>query len=221
MVLLDSGSTHTILRDPWYFKFSRLDSDTPSWQTYELSTVARKQKMTFREGRARVKLPGGTILICSNAMFAPEAQWSLIKFRDLRAHGIHALTAIKDGEEIIKLMQGGTCLATACYGAKSIYEILIFSLTVGHQDHSTYLVTIHEKTTLWHWRMGHPRVTMFRRMISILTSHEGPKWFQQTWSVWGMCSRKAHPQAFALEVATGAPSTIPLAPMGHMRSHHS
>jgi hypothetical protein len=89
MALLDSGSTHTILRDPRYFEFSRHDSETPSWQTCELSTVAGKRKMTFREGRARVTLPGGATLICSNAMFAPDAQRSLISFRDLRAHGIH------------------------------------------------------------------------------------------------------------------------------------
>ena len=172
MALLDSGSTHTILRDPQYFEFSRHDSDTPSWQTCKLSTVAKKRKMTFREGRARVKLPRGATLICPNAMFAPEAQRSLISFRDLQAHGIHALTVIMDGEEILKLMQGGTCLATACCRASGLYEIPISSLTAGHQDHLAYSVTIPEKAKLWHWRMGHPGVTMFRRMIPVLTGHE-------------------------------------------------
>jgi hypothetical protein len=172
MALLDSDSTHTIMRDPWYFKFSRHDSETPSWRTYELNTVAGKRKMTFREGRAGVKLPGGATFICSNAMFAPEAERSLISLRNLRAHGIHALTTIMDGEEILKLMQGGMCLATACYGASGLYEILISSLTAGHQNHSTYSVTIHEKAKLWHWRMGHPGATMFRRMILVLRGDE-------------------------------------------------
>jgi hypothetical protein len=85
--------------------------------------------MTFHEGRARVTLPGGATLVCFNAMFAPEAHRSLINFRNLRAHGIHALTAIKDGEEILKLMQGGTCLATARCGASGLYEIPISSVT--------------------------------------------------------------------------------------------
>jgi hypothetical protein len=142
MVLLDSGSTHTILRDPRYFEFLRHDSETPSWRTCELITIAGKRKMTFREGRARVMLPGGTTFICSNAMFAPDAQRRLISFRDLRAHGIHALTATRDGEEIFKLMQGSTCLATAHCGATGLYEIPISSLTVGHQDHSAYSITI-------------------------------------------------------------------------------
>jgi hypothetical protein len=108
--------------------------------------------MTFREGRARITLPGGTTLICSNAMFAPDAQRSLISFRDLWAHGIHTLTAIRDGEEILKLMQGSTCLATARCGATGLYEIPIFFLTEGHQDHSAYSVTIPEKAKLWHSR---------------------------------------------------------------------
>jgi hypothetical protein len=128
--------------------------------------------MTFREGRARVTLPGGATLICSNAMFAPDAQRSLISFRDLRAHGNHALAAIRDGEEILILMQGSTCLATARCGATGLYEIPISFLTEGHQDHSAYSVTIPEKAKLWHSRMGHPGMTMFRRMILVLTGHE-------------------------------------------------
>jgi hypothetical protein len=152
MALPDSGSTHTILRDPQYFEFSRYDYETLSWQTCELSTVVGKRKMIFREGRARVTLPGGATLICSNAMFAPDAQRSLISFRNLRAHGIHALTAIRDGEEILNLIQGSTCLATARCGVTGLYEIPISILTEGHQDHSTYSVTIPEKAKLWHSR---------------------------------------------------------------------
>ena len=128
--------------------------------------------MTFREGWARDKLPGGATLVCSNVMFAPEAQRSLISFRDLRAHGIHALPAIRDGEEILKLMQGSTCLATARCGASGLYEMSVSSFIVGYQDHSTYSITIPEKAKLWHWRMGHQGVNIFRRMIFVLTNHE-------------------------------------------------
>ena len=100
IVLLDSGSTHTILRDPKYFDFSRHDSE--AWQTYELSTVAGRWTFRFREGRARVTVLGGTTLICDHAMFAPAANRSLISFRDLRSNGIHILTLIKDGEETLE-----------------------------------------------------------------------------------------------------------------------
>jgi hypothetical protein len=70
------------------------------------------------------------------------------------------------------MMQGGTCLAIVRCGVSSLYEIPISSLTAGHQDHSAYSVTIPEKAKLWHWRMGHLEVTMFKRMIHVLTCHE-------------------------------------------------
>jgi hypothetical protein len=62
------------------------------------------------------------------------------------------LTAIRDGEEILNLMQGSTCLATARCGATGLYEIPISFLSEGHEDHSAYSVTIPEKTKLWHSR---------------------------------------------------------------------
>ena len=37
---------------------------------------------------------------------------------------------------------------------------------------STYSVIAPSKTNLWHGCMGHPGVTMFRRMLPLLTGHE-------------------------------------------------
>ena len=88
IALLDSGTTHTILQDPSYFDFSSHAAeislshdadkaprpDSGGWQTCELNTVAGKRTMRFREGRARVRLPGGATLTCENAMLAPEAK---------------------------------------------------------------------------------------------------------------------------------------------------
>ena len=110
-------------------------------------------------------------------MFAPDAQRSLISFHDLWSHGIHALTALKDGEETLKLRQGQECLVTARCGVSGLYEIPISCPTRGQQDMqplsgSAYFVTIPDKAKLWHGRMGHPGTTMFRRMLPQLTGHE-------------------------------------------------
>ena len=99
IVLLDSGSIHTILWDPKYFKF--LKHDFEAWRTCELSTVARRRTFRFREGRAWVTLRGGATLICDHAIYAPAANRSVISFRDLRLNGIHVLTLIRDGEETL------------------------------------------------------------------------------------------------------------------------
>jgi hypothetical protein len=71
MALLDSATTHTILRDPLYFSFS--GTQTEAWQSCELLTVAGRRNFQFREGRASIVLPGGTTLRIEHAMYAPSA----------------------------------------------------------------------------------------------------------------------------------------------------
>ena len=104
IILLDSGSIHTILKDPKYFEFLRHDSE--AWQTCKLSTIAKRQTFRFHEGRAHVTLPGGATLICDHAMYVLAANQSLISFWDLRSNGIQVLTLIRDGDETLELWHG-------------------------------------------------------------------------------------------------------------------
>jgi hypothetical protein len=198
VALLDSATTHTILRDPKYFDFSRQESE--AWQTCDMITVAGKRNFVFREGPATVVLSGGTTLGFPNAMYASSAQQSLISFRDLRASGIHLLTALRNGEETLALRQGPRHLATAYAGASGLYQLDISSSAsapvVYHLDLSSnasgtaddpnlpqiglkttqpagsaFTVTFPVKIGLWHGRMGHLGTTMFRRMLPILAGH--------------------------------------------------
>ena len=175
MALLDSASTHTILRDLKYFEF--FGRECEAWRTCELNIVAGRQNLKFREGWARVVLPRGATLVCNHAMYAPDAHRSLINFWDLRSHGIHVMTALRDAEEILELWQGQKCLATAMCGASGLYEIMISCLpnrrkTMQPSGGSAYSVTIPNKNNLWHRQMGHPGTIMFRRMLPLLTGHE-------------------------------------------------
>ena len=109
-------------------------------------------------------------------MFAPEAHRSLISFNDLRAHGFHLLTEVSHGEETLALRKGPSRLAVARRGASGLYEIHISVPPSGHHSGqpskgSSYSVIQPGKTTLWHGRLGHPGVTMFRRMLPAITGH--------------------------------------------------
>jgi hypothetical protein len=197
VALLDSATMHTILRDPKYFDFSGQTSE--AWQMCDMITIVGRRNFVFREGPATVVLAGGTTLGFPNAMYAPSAQRSLISFRDLRASGIHLLTALRNGEETLALRQGQRYLATAYAGASGLYQLDISSgahaPVVYHLDLSSsasgaaedslsqiglkttqpagsaFTVTFPVKTGLWHGRMGHPGTTMFRRMLPILAGH--------------------------------------------------
>ena len=103
LALLDSATTHTILRDSLNFSFA--GSDTDAWQVCQMQTIAGGRDFKFREGRATIVLPGGATLLIANAMFAPSASRSLISFKDLRANGIHTTTIVKNNKEALLLQQ--------------------------------------------------------------------------------------------------------------------
>ena len=89
--LLDSATTHNILRHPDYFQFESSDS---TWQTCELTTIAGKKNLKFKEGRAKLLLPRSTSIILARAMYAPVAPRNLISYKDLRAQRVHLTTEL-------------------------------------------------------------------------------------------------------------------------------
>jgi hypothetical protein len=188
VTLLDSATTHTILRDPKYFDFSGQESE--AWQTCDMITVAGRRNFVFHEGPTTVVLSRGTTLGFPKAMYAPSAQRSLISFRDLRASSIHLLTTLRNGEETLALRQGPRHLVTAYTGASGLYQLDISSSAsapvVYHLDLSSsasgaaddpslpqiglkttqpagsaFTVTFPVKTGLWHRRMGTPELRCF------------------------------------------------------------
>ena len=120
IALLDSATTHTILRSREYFEF---EGHRATWHTSDIVTIAGRRNFHYREGQARVLLPGATPILCERAMYSSNAPRSLISYRDLRANGIHITTAQVNGEEVLELRRGLSVLATAKAGAYALYEI--------------------------------------------------------------------------------------------------
>ena len=138
--LLDSATTHSILRHPDYFEFEHTDS---LWQTCELTTIAGKCNLKFKEGRAKLLLPRGTSLTLARAMYAPAAPRNLISYKDLRAQDVHLTTEGVKGEEAIELRRRGVTLATATAGATGLYNVKICPPTGRAQSRqrSTFAIT--------------------------------------------------------------------------------
>ena len=167
IILLDSASTHTILRESRFFEPSCMCG---SWQECDVVTIAGRRKIQFREGRATIVLPGGFPLYCEKAMYAPNAPRSLISYRDLRKNGIHASTVVEvDDVEALALHLGTTQVATAKAGETGLYELEI--KTPDPVEDRSCNLTILPKAQLWHRRLGHPGTTIFRRMLPVLSGH--------------------------------------------------
>ena len=120
--LVDSATTHSILRHSQYFQFEDCNR---AWQTCELTTIARKRNFKFHEGRAQLLLLGGTPLTLAKAMYALAAPHNFISYKDLRAQGIHLTTELVQGKEAIELKRRGETLALAKVGTTGLYSVKI------------------------------------------------------------------------------------------------
>ena len=84
--LLDSATTHTILREKKYF------SHLVMKMAY-VNTISGSTKLIEGSGRAALLLPGGTILIIDNALYCSKSQRNLLSFKVIRQNGFHVETA--------------------------------------------------------------------------------------------------------------------------------
>ena len=148
--------------------------------------IARRRDFKFHEGRATIVLTGGAILVNNHAMYASSAHRSMINYRDLWNNGIYILTALRNSEEVLELMEGLRCLATAYVGSTGLYELPFSNVTIGsiganlHSGLKTsqelasfvFTITLPLKTRLWHSRMGYPGTTMFHKMLPIPSRHD-------------------------------------------------
>jgi hypothetical protein len=107
-----------------------------------------------------------------------------------RASQIHVSTALDNDEEVLELRQGQSLLATAHAGAEGLYKVVIEPITTspisltdedevcmaawaegpqlsGHNLATGVSRDTTAKQDLWHRRLGHPGVIVFRRMLPL------------------------------------------------------
>ena len=127
-------------------------------------------------------------------MYALDAPRSLISYKDLWASDIHISTALDRDEEVLELQQGQRLLATANAGDEGLYRIVIEAITKspisltdaneicmaawakGPKQNGRNMATnvskdITAKPNMWHRRLGHPDVMVFRRMLPLTMGH--------------------------------------------------
>lgn len=95
--IVDSGTSHTILRDRAYFR--RI---TPSQR--KVTTIMGQHQLEEGYGPATLQLPRGTIIHIESAIFAPKATRNLLSFKDIRKNRLHIQTAYYDSKEVLQLV---------------------------------------------------------------------------------------------------------------------
>jgi len=96
--LLDSATTHTILRSKDYFTQLR---------AYEgnVSTISGVSRLIEGSGRALVLLPNRTKLIINDALYSSKSRRNLLSFKDVRQNGFHLETMDENGREYLCIIK--------------------------------------------------------------------------------------------------------------------
>ena len=85
VIIVDNGSSHTILRDKRYFLDLTL-------RNANISTIAGIASLIEGHGQANILMPKGTYLDISNALYSPSSKRNLLSFKDIRQNGFHIET---------------------------------------------------------------------------------------------------------------------------------
>ena len=91
ILVVDSGSRHTILRDKRYFVNLII-------QSAKIHTIAGVAGLIEGHGHAYILMPKGTRLEIKNALYSPSSKRSLLSFKDIRLNGFH----LENGKKEIK-----------------------------------------------------------------------------------------------------------------------
>ena len=147
--LIDSATTHTILKDRKYFSHIRNGRAS-------VNTIAGNTRIIEGSGRAIIILPKGTQFFINDALYSPKSQRNLLSFKDIRQNGYHVetineksieylhITNVRDGEKCV--LEKLPTLSSGLYytSIKSIESNAIVSQKLA--DKTKFIV--------WHDRLG-------------------------------------------------------------------
>ena len=151
--VVDCGSSHTILRDKRYFINSTLKNTN-------INTIAGIASLIEGYGQANIRLPKGTHLQVSDALYSPSSKRSLLSFKDIRMNGFHIETKGEGNKEflqIIEIAQGNKKVLESIHALSTdLYHTKVSMI----EANATFNKIAIENFTLWHDRLGHPGSTM-------------------------------------------------------------
>ena len=160
------ATTHTILRDKKYFSNFTLAQSN-------VHTISGPVNLIKGSGKAIIILPKGTKLQIEDALYSIKSSRNLLSFKDIRQNGYHIETMNHDANEYL--------LCTSIISAQKCILEQLSSLSCGLYQTTirsieSYVVMNQEFNDsnaflLWHERLGHPEISMMRRIIQNSNGH--------------------------------------------------
>jgi peptide/histidine transporter 3/4 len=158
--LVDSATTHTILKNKKYF-FHLVMQDA-NFSTRGIANIIEGS------GRASILLPGRTKLHIDNVLYSPKSQRNLLSFKDIRKNGYHIETTNERNIECLYItlnISNKKCILEKLPSFSSgLYYTNISTIeTIAIVNQKKF--TEKNASVTWHERLGHPGSVMMRKII--------------------------------------------------------
>ena len=103
-------------------------------------------------------MPKDTYIRISRAIYLPTSTINLLSFQDIRCNGFYLRTAEEDNQESLQILDREGCpIENILAYSLGLYIVLLICSSEG--EDAAFCVNT------WHKRMGHPEVSMMRRII--------------------------------------------------------
>ena len=164
--LIDSGTTNTILRETKYFQ-------TLTKKNGNIMTIAGSNAHIVGTGSATLVLPMGTQIFVKDALLYPDSKRTLLSFKDIRANGFHAETEIEQGTEYMLITKFDGYRKQVVERLPSSPSGLYYTYIKPTEGYVAMKAIFRDSESfrIWHDRLGHPGLSMMRRIIKNSAGH--------------------------------------------------
>jgi peptide/histidine transporter 3/4 len=165
--LVDSGTTNLILRETRYFQ-------TLTKKTGNIMTIAESNAHIVGTRSATLVLPMGTQIFVKDALLYPSSKRTLLSFKDIRANGFHVETKIEQGAKYLLITKFDGYQKRVVEKFPSSPSGLYYTYIKPIDGYVTMKAIFRnmESFRIWHDRLGHPRLSMMRRIINNFAGHD-------------------------------------------------
>ncbi|XP_074369756.1 uncharacterized protein LOC141711251 [Apium graveolens] len=164
--IVDCGTTHTILQNRKYF--------TQITKTeVQVGTISGISNIIEGFGKVSFVLPNDTHIHIPNALYSSKSTRNLLSFKDIRLNNFHIETTFEANREYLLITSANPSNKEILEKFHSLFSGLYMMKIRTIESHNVIASKLIDPKsfTLWHERLGHPGVSMMRRIIENSNGH--------------------------------------------------
>lgn len=164
--IVDCATTHTILQSQKYFS-QLTKTNSHVW------TVSGTSNIIEGFGKASFLLPNKTHIHIQEALYSSKSTRNLLSFKDIRLNGFHVETTNENEKEYLLITSNTVDNKRVLEKFHSVSSGLYVTSIRVLESHSVNIPKVIDPKllSLWHERLGHPGVSMMRRIIENSMGH--------------------------------------------------